>query len=165
MSWCPFGARSSAIIMHDPGKPVQEYHNVMQPLLKTCVILVLMQINISWQCISLAVLPLYTFFKYYTLFELFCTFILCYTFLVEKAWNTFLYFIERILLVFFQDDDCRPYRVWLNSKIEEWSYLVNLLVRSTCTLALRMELESSSDTVASKVYSVIWNKVTLGEYF
>ena len=64
----------------------------------------------------------------------------------------------------FQDDDCRPYWVLLNSKIEEWSHLVNLLVRSTCTLALRMELESSSDTVASKVYSVIWNKVTLGEY-
>ena len=64
----------------------------------------------------------------------------------------------------FQDGDSCPYWVLLPSKIEEWSHLVNSLVRPTCTLALRMELESSSDTVASKVYVVIWNKVTLGEY-
>ena len=163
MSWCPFGARLSAIIMHDPGKPVQEYHNVMQQLLKTCVILVLMQINISWQRISLAVLPLYTFLSIILYLGYFAI-LFYYTFLVEKAWNTFFILYWKGFTSIFQDDDCRPYWVLLNSKIEEWSHLVNLLVRSTCTLALRMELESSSDTVASKIYSVIWNKVTLGEY-
>ena len=90
--------------------------------------------------------------------------LLYYTFWVEKAWNTFFILYWKGFTSIFQDDDCRPYWVLLNSKIEEWSHLVNLLVRSTCALALRMELESSSDTVASKVYSVIWNKVTLGEY-
>ena len=78
--------------------------------------------------------------------------------------NFFLYFIERISLVFSGWWFPSIYWVLLPSKIEEWtwSHLVNLLVRSTCTLALRMELESSSNTVASKVYIVIWNKTTLG---
>ena len=115
---------------------------------------------------ALPVLPLYTFFKvlyfiwtilhFYTLFILF--------FFKEKAWNTFFLLYWKDFTSIFQDGDSRPYWVLLPSKIEEWSQLVNLLVRSPCTLALRMELESSSDTVASKVYIVIWNKVTLGEY-
>ena len=37
----------------------------------------------------------------------------------------------------FQGGHSRPYWVLLPSKIEEWSHLVNLLVRSTCTLALK----------------------------
>ena len=55
------------------------------------------------QLLMAPVLPLYTFLKHYTLFGLFCTLILySYFFLEEKAWNTFLHFIERILLVFFR---------------------------------------------------------------
>ena len=164
MSWCPFGARSSAIIMHDPGKPAQEYHNVMQPLLKTCVILVLMQINISRQRISLAMLPLYTFLSIILYLSYFALLYFITLFWWKRPEILFFILYWKDLTSIFQDDDCRPYWVLLNSKIEEWSHLVNLLMRSTCTLALRMELESSSDTVASKVYSVIWNKVTLGEY-
>ena len=162
MSWCPFGATSSAIIMHDPSKPVQEYHNVMQPLLKICVILVLMQINISWQHISLAVLPLYTLFKYYTLFGLFCTFILYYTFLVEKAWNTFLYFIERILLVFFRMMIAVHTECYWTARLKNetilsiywWDPLAHW----------HSEWNWNHHQIVSKVYTVIWNKVTLGEY-
>ena len=165
MSWCPFGARSSAIIMHDPGKPVQEYHNVMQPHLKICVILVLMQINISWQRISLALLPLYTFFKVLYFIWAILHFYTLSHFFGGKGLKYFFFLLYwKDFTSVFQGGDSRPYWVLLNSKIEEWSHLVNLLVRFTCTLALKMEFESSSDTVASKVYIVIWNKVTLGEY-
>ena len=50
----------------------------------------------------------------------------------------------------FQDGDSRPYWVLLCRKFEEWGHLVNLLV---------------SDTVASKVYIVIQNKVPLVSIF
>ena len=86
-----------------------------------------------------------------------------YTFLEEKAWNIFIIHWKDFTSIF-QDGDSRPYQVLLPSKIEEWSHLVNLLVRSTYTLAPRIELESSPDTVASKVYIVIWNKVNHNEY-
>ena len=106
---------------------------------------------------------LYFFLKYCTLSCYFALKYFIYTFLEEKAWNTFFILYWKDFTSIFQDGDSRPYWVLLPSKIEEWSHLVNLLVRSTCTLALRMELESSSDTIASKVCIVIWNKV-LGEY-
>ena len=138
--------------------------NVMQQVLKICVILVLMQINISWQRISLAVLPLYTFFKVLYFIWAILHFDTLLHFFGGKGLKHFFILCWKDFISIFQDDDCRPYWVLLNSKIEEWNHLVNLLVRSTCTLALRMELESSSDTFASKVYIVIWNKVTLGEY-
>ena len=91
----------------------------------------------------------------------FCT--LFIHFLEKKAWNIFILHWKDFTSIF-QDGDSRPYRVLLPSQIEEWSHLVNLLVRSTCTLALRIELESSPDTVASKVCIVIWNKVNHSEY-
>ena len=113
---------------------------------------------LSWQ--QHPVLPLYTFLKYYTLFGLFCTFILYSYFFLGKGLKYFFILYWKDFTSIFQDGDSRPYWVLLPSNIEKWSHLVNLLVRSTCTLDLRMELESSSDTVASKVYVVIWNKVT-----